>query len=102
MKVLPAAVVRGDQTSAGIEQVEALVRWALEVEYSVEGSSKRVKGTGDALAAEPVVLNEAEDGGLVGDHVVDVVGLCVRRDHEQRKAGTVAATTLRVLNVGAG
>ena len=50
----------------------------------------------DALAAQPVVFDEAEDRGLIGHGVVDEVAAWPRGDHEQRQARTVAAASLRV------
>ena len=54
------------------------------------------KEPADALAAEPVVFDEADDRGLVGDGVVDVVLLRPGRDDQQRQTRTVAAAALDV------
>ena len=53
-----------------------------------------VERTLDTLTANPVVLDEAKDGALVGHGVIDVVVLRIRRDHQQRKTWSVAATAL--------
>src|ERR1700734_585521 len=47
-----------------------------EVKHGVQRAGLDVQGAGaEALAIEEDVLDEAEDGGLVGDGVVDEVGL---------------------------
>ena len=43
-----------------------------EAQHPAERAGQRVeRAAADPLPAEPVVLDEAEDGGLVGDRVVD-------------------------------
>src|SRR5258708_30017745 len=58
---------------------------ALEVEHGGDASRGGVHRSGDA-AQVPVVLDEAEDGGLVGESVVDGVGPGPGGDDEQRQA----------------
>src|SRR5215831_10078586 len=70
---------------AGMVPAEHVVQRAGQV---VEG---RVAGP---LPAQPVVLDERQDRGLVGDRAADVVGLGERRDHQQRQPLAVAAAVL--------
>src|ERR1700733_10214402 len=48
----------------------------------------------NALPVQPVVFDEAQDGSLICDAVVYVVAPGKRGDHQQRQAGTIAATAL--------
>src|ERR1700730_4954191 len=68
-----------------------------EVEQIVERSGNRIERAArlDALARQPVVLDEPQDRALVGQGVVNVIDLRERRDHEERQAGAIAAATLR-------
>src|SRR5215472_4886539 len=58
----------------------------------------------DALPGEPVVLDESQHGGLVGDCMVDEIGLGERRNHEEGLAGTIAAPakSMSVRGIDAG
>src|SRR5579859_7090653 len=63
-----------------------------ELEQPVEAARDRVVGAAaEALAAEPVVLDEADDRGGVGPLVADVVRLGPRRDHQHRQPLAVTA-----------
>src|SRR5580658_6304573 len=67
---------------------------AVEVEQAVERAGFYVAGVVADPAEVPIVLDEAEDGGLVGRAVINVILLRVGRDHEQREARAVAAAAL--------
>src|SRR5450755_683399 len=62
---------------------------------SVQAARGRVERAGDALGAQPVVLDELDHRGRVGAVAADVVVPRVRRDHHhgQPLAVTAAATT---------
>src|SRR6266550_668667 len=64
-------------------------------EHVVQRAGQVVKGrAAGPLPAQPVVLDERQDRGLVGDRAADVVGLGVRRDDQQRQPLAVAAAVL--------
>src|SRR5207253_8127121 len=65
----------------------------VEIEHVVEGAGNGVERATrlDALTVQPVVLDETQHRGLVGERVVDIVALGEWRDHQQRRAGAVAA-----------
>src|SRR5262249_15131326 len=65
-----------------------------EVKHARERAGNRVERMVAHTAETPVVLDEAQDGGLIGQRVVDEVPLRVRGDHEQRKPRAVAAPAL--------
>src|SRR5580700_957782 len=71
------------------------VRPGVEVEHParpVEAARDPVEGAvADPLAAEPVVLDELDHGGLVGQVVADVVLAGPWRDDQQRQPRAVAA-----------
>src|SRR5580698_2853544 len=77
-------------------QDQAFVRTAVrEVEHAVDRAGYRVKRAAtDAFALEPIVFDEADDRRLVDDHVIDVILLRERRDHQERQARTVTAASL--------
>src|SRR5580704_17104437 len=74
-----AAELRTDNLSRGrIQEQEVAHAAVVEVEHSVDRARDCVKRTAaDALALEPVVLDEANDRALVEDGVVIVVLLGV-------------------------
>src|SRR5215472_2688769 len=86
---------------AGVRIEEDLAGVALlipiEIEHALQRTGNRVERGArlDALAGEPVILDEPDDRALVNQGVVDMVDLRKGRDHQQRDAGAVAATTLR-------
>src|SRR5215470_6736571 len=94
MIVVVAMAVEDDRTGRRIEDQLAIVvvDAAVEVEHVLDRSRDGVERAArlDTLAVEPVVLDELEDGGLVGQRVVDMVALGERRDHQQRLASAVA------------
>src|SRR5581483_8218404 len=62
-----------------------------EAEQAVERAGQAVEAAGDPWQP-PVVLDEPDDRGLVGEGVVDRVALRPRGDEDQRQPGAVAAT----------
>src|SRR5579875_2250899 len=80
-------------TGYGIKEEFLEVR-AGEVEHVVERSGQRVKGLVTDATSLPVVLDEAQDGRLVGHGVVNEVRAGIRRDNQHRQARAVAATSL--------
>jgi len=72
-------VATDDQASAWIENQTAGIVGSrtLEVEHLIDRIGDSVeRPLSDALAVQPVVLNEMDDGGLVGHGVVYEVLLC--------------------------
>jgi hypothetical protein len=65
----------------------------LEVEHAVDRTGDAVQRSAADARQRPVVLDETEDRGLVGEAVVDEV-LPRGRGHEQRQTRTVAAAVL--------
>ena len=83
----------GHESGIGIEK--QLMRAALQ---EVEHVQQR---TGDCIARTiadarkfPVVLDEAENRGLIGDRAIDEIDLGIWRDQQERLAGTIAATSI--------
>jgi hypothetical protein len=65
-----------------------------EVEQIVERPGDGIEGAvADSLTVEPVVFDKADDGGLVGHGVIDVVSSCVRRNYLQGKTRAMAAVS---------
>ena len=92
-------------TGGGVEQDRREVRSGPEVQHAapcVQAAGDRVERlAADRLTAQPVVLDELHDRGLVGEVVADVVAPRVRRDDHQREARAVAAP-VRVLPSATG
>src|ERR671911_1807264 len=65
-----------------------------EVEQILEASSLGVEGLIAYSAESPVILDKAQDRGLVRDRVVNEILLGVRGDHQQGQPRTVAAAVL--------
>ncbi len=66
-----------------------------EVEHIHQRAGHRVEGSpAYALSSEPIVLNEAENGRLVSQAMVDKVGSGPARYHQQGKPWAVSATAL--------
>ncbi len=99
--------VRGVQHGAGLLVQQQLARSpfvpGMEVEHVLDRTGNGVERAArlNAFAVEPVVLDEAEHGALVGQGVIDMVALCERRHHQQRHAGSIAAAAVRRLTEGA-
>src|SRR4051794_4572869 len=93
-----AIVAIDDLSRAGIEDQRAMLAPVREVEHPFDRASQAVerrlpfrrRGGAVDQSGAPVVLDEAEDGSLVGDVVVDVVRLRPGRDDQERQAGAVA------------
>jgi hypothetical protein len=58
----------------------------LEIKHRVQPPGKVIKRSRDSLAVQPVVLDEAQNRGLIGHRVIDVVLLGVRRDQAEADA----------------
>src|ERR1035438_2537258 len=71
-----------------------IVLTLVEVEHIVERPGDCVEGPWDALATQPIVLDETHDGALVGHGVIDEVMPGIGSDNQQRQPGTIAATAL--------
>src|SRR6266487_3876500 len=65
-----------------------------EVEHSVKAPCQRVGGLIADATKVPVVLNEAQDGTLVRDRVIDEITLRKVRDDQQWQARTIATAIL--------
>src|ERR1700722_473617 len=66
-----------------------------KIKHAVDGAGNGIEGAAaNALPVQPVVFDEAQDGSLICDAVVDVVAPGKRGDHEQRQAGTITAAAL--------
>ena len=63
---------------------------------NIEFSEPAIESKEPGSVAGPVVLDELDDRGLVGQRVVDVAVLRPRRDHQQRQPRTVAAAAVLV------
>src|ERR1700684_1585861 len=69
----------------------------MEVEHRADGISDAIKRSmSDALAAEPVIFDEANHRGLIGGRMIHEVMLCPRRNNKQRLPRTVSAPALCV------
>src|SRR5581483_6484373 len=85
---------------ARVEQQLAHLATA-EIEHVGDRIRNRVEGSlADALSAEPVVLDEAENRRLIRGRVIDEVLPGPRRDDDQRDAWSESATPLRVQRAG--
>jgi hypothetical protein len=71
----------GGFSCRGVQNVGSGVRRRLEIEHDLQFPGEGIERTCNALTIEPVVFDEAENRGLVGDRVVDAVLFGVRRDH---------------------
>jgi hypothetical protein len=49
----------------------------LEIKHRVQATGKVIKGARDPLTTQPVILDKAQNRGLVSDRVIDVVLSCV-------------------------
>src|SRR5581483_10126599 len=81
-----------------------VVTVVFEIEHLGDRAGDAVKAPlADALAAEPVVLHEAQHRGHIGRSVVDKVLLGKRRYHEKRlsRAITAAAQSVGIRRIDA-
>src|SRR5260221_6350813 len=68
-----------------------------EVEHLRDRICDRVKRTlTDALPSQPVVFDEPQHRGLIGDRMVHVVCFCPRRNHQQWLTRAITAAPERV------
>src|ERR1700733_4797488 len=89
-------------TGGLIQDVRPRVRMR-KVEHRIDGAGDGVeRSAAHALSVEPIVFDEAQDGSLIRQAVVNVVAPCIGRDHQQREAGTISASALRMVHSGAG
>ena len=51
---------------------------------------------------QPVILDKAQNGGLIRQAVVDKVAPRERGDHQKRQVRTIAATALGMIHSGPG
>src|ERR1700681_2335772 len=74
----------------------AFVLPAVEVEHVVKRSGDGVERAArlNALAVKPIVFNESERRRLISQGVIDEVPFCERRNYQQRRAGSVTATSV--------
>src|ERR1035437_1333244 len=92
---------RGIEEEA-LKPLGATVRLVGEREEVVEASGFLVEGRVANPTGLPVVLDEAQDRGLVGHGVVDKVGLREGGDHDQGQPRTIAAPVLVTAGDAAG
>jgi hypothetical protein len=60
--------------ASGSVAVSIVVSVLVEAEHLADRAGDSIEGTvADALSAEPVILNESHDRGLVGDGVIDEI-----------------------------
>src|SRR6267143_1087470 len=90
-----ALVLFDNRSSLRIQNEPVSVRSSFaEVEHVVERAGDCI-GRATADSAEvPIVFDEAEDGRLIRDGVVNEVRLCPWRNHEQGQARAEAATAI--------
>ncbi len=88
----------GSNLAGGRVQNERSRRGTLaEIQHSRDRIGDPVERTGsNALGVQPVVLDEANDRGLIRYRVVNEVTLLPRRDNQQGHTRTVATATLGV------
>src|ERR1035437_1936060 len=73
----------------------------MELEHRADGICHPIKRSlSDPLTAQPVVLNETKDRGLIGGRMIDEVVPRPRRDDEKRLPWTVSAPALSVHRSG--
>src|SRR5437763_12372763 len=84
---------------AGIEE-ERRICWRVKREGIDEAAGHAVEGPAADPTEMPVVLDETDDRGLVGELVVDVVGLSERVDDQHRQTRAVAAQIVRLPTFG--
>jgi len=76
------------------EQATVILSLPGEVEQLADRAGDSIKRTGGKpLSAEPVILDEPDDGGLIGYGVIDIVLSGPRRDDEQGLPWTIAAAS---------
>src|SRR5260370_39070367 len=84
-------------SGAWIQKQRSVVSDLAEVKHLVDGVGERIERTlANALAAQPVVFDEADDRSLVGHAVVHEVLPRPRGDDQQRLSCAVTATAQRM------
>src|SRR6202050_2607978 len=85
-----------------IQDVRPRIRMG-KVKHRVDGAGDGVeRSAAYALSVEPIVFDEAQDGSLIRQTVVNIIAPGKGRDHQQRQARTVSAPALRMGDGGAG
>jgi hypothetical protein len=98
MAVRPVQVKSLTTRGLAGERIEAkpiLPRPGGEVEHILQRTSDCVKRAFAGAAEAPVILNETQNGALVGHGVIDEVALGEGRNHQKRQTGTISAAALR-------
>src|SRR5580700_3878317 len=82
-----------DRSTGRRVEDQGLPRRVGEIEHVVDGPRNRVERGAllNALAVQPVILDEPHHRALIDQGVVDVVLLRKRRDDQKRHAGAIAA-----------
>src|SRR5215510_10223571 len=92
---LAFSVANLDCESSGRIQKEPVCVWPrFEVEHVLKRTGLLVKRLVTNSSQMPVIFDKTQDRSLVGRLVIDKVGLCPRRNDEQRQARSVSTATL--------
>src|SRR5271163_2368273 len=82
-------------------EAQRRMRRIVEVQHRVDRVGDRVeRALSEPGATEPVVLDEADHRGLVGQRVIYEVDSRERRDYQQRQARPEGAAALRMRERG--
>src|ERR1700721_286604 len=87
-----------NEARTGVEDIRGgVLRTLVEVEHIIDGVGEGIEGTGaDPFTVQPIVLDEAQHGGLVGQGVVHEIVARPGRDDQKRQTRSIAATALRM------
>src|SRR6202012_1311731 len=81
-KQLPGVMETFRLAGGWIEEIRVRIGALLKIEHVIDRTRNGIEGAvANALAAEPVVFDEADDGSLVGSRMVDEVGPRPGRDN---------------------
>ena len=90
-----ALVLLGNRSSLRIQDEPVNMRSLLaEVEHVVQRARDRIGRAAAGPAEVPIVFDEAEDGRLIRDGVIDEVRICPWGNHEQGQARAEAAAAI--------
>src|SRR5260221_5134347 len=100
--MLLVVVCTGDALAGnGVEQQFLIV--PVEIEHVEKSAGLFVEGVAsESRAAQPVVFDKARHRGNVCDGVVHEIGFRKRRNHQQRLAWAVTASSLHRIGGGVG
>jgi len=74
-----------------------------KIKHRVDRSGKGVEGAAaDPLSLQPIVFDEAQNGGLIGQTMVDKVVPRKGRNHQQRQPRPIAAPALGMIDGRSG